>query len=347
MSDGTVTFLARGDIASNWVAANPVLHICEFGVEEDTRRFKIGTGLVAWNSLPYATAFVPDGDYGDITVSSVGSNWAIDAGAITLAKQADVGTGTVFYRKTAGTGAPEVQTLATLKTDLGLTGTNSGDQTSIVGITGTKTQFNTACTDGDFIYSGDAAALAQVTASGGIQATGNRAYAGSGIGMYFDGTTCFLQAYNHPGTAYLPLTINGLTITFGPNGTSTMVLSQTGTVFNTTAYFPQGSGNSINATATLTIAQMLASLIFCNSAVAVSYTLPTGTLTDAGVMPGLANDRAFDWFILNIGSAAGAITMIGGTNHTYIGNTTIAIGDAAQFRTRKTAANTYITYRIG
>lgn len=42
---------------------------------------------------------------------------------------ADVATSTVFYRKTAGTGDPEVQTLATLKTDLGLTGTNSGDQT--------------------------------------------------------------------------------------------------------------------------------------------------------------------------------------------------------------------------
>jgi len=50
---------------------------------------------------------------------------------------------------------PEVQTLATLKTDLGLTGTNTGDQTSIVGITGTKAQFDTACTDGNFLYVGD------------------------------------------------------------------------------------------------------------------------------------------------------------------------------------------------
>ena len=36
-----------------------------------------------------------------------------------------------------------------------LSGTNTGDQTSIVGITGTKAQFNTACTDGDFLYVGD------------------------------------------------------------------------------------------------------------------------------------------------------------------------------------------------
>ena len=45
------------------------------------------------------------------------------------------------YNPSAGTGAPEVQTLATLKTDLGLTGTNSGDQTiTLTGdVTGTGT----------------------------------------------------------------------------------------------------------------------------------------------------------------------------------------------------------------
>lgn len=55
--------------------------------------------------------------------------FAAPAGTVTLAMQANVATATVFYRKTAATGVPEVQTLATLKTDLGLTGTNSGDQT--------------------------------------------------------------------------------------------------------------------------------------------------------------------------------------------------------------------------
>lgn len=34
-------------------------------------------------------------------------------------------------------------------------GTNTGDQTSIVGITGTKAEFNTAVTDGNFLYVGD------------------------------------------------------------------------------------------------------------------------------------------------------------------------------------------------
>jgi hypothetical protein len=62
-------------------------------------------------------------------ITSVGNATAIAAKAVTPAKMDDVATASVFYRKTAGTGAPEVQALATLKTDLGLTGTNSGDQT--------------------------------------------------------------------------------------------------------------------------------------------------------------------------------------------------------------------------
>jgi hypothetical protein len=70
-----------------------------------------------------------DGDYGDITASGGGTVLTIDNDVVTPAKMANVATSTVFYRKTAGTGDPEVNTLATLKTDLGLTGTNSGDQT--------------------------------------------------------------------------------------------------------------------------------------------------------------------------------------------------------------------------
>lgn len=69
----------------------------------------------------------PDADYGDVTVAA--GVWTIDNGVVSLAKMANMATASLIYRKTAGTGAPEVNTLATLKTDLGLTGTNSGDQT--------------------------------------------------------------------------------------------------------------------------------------------------------------------------------------------------------------------------
>lgn len=95
---------------------------------------------------------------GDVTGSGTGSFAATIANsAVTLAKQANMATASVVYRKTAGSGAPEVQTLATLKTDLGLTGTNSGNQTSIVGITGSLAEFNTALTGADFASGGGTA----------------------------------------------------------------------------------------------------------------------------------------------------------------------------------------------
>jgi hypothetical protein len=103
-----------------------------------------------------AGSALSDGDKGDITVSGSGATWTIDNGAVTLAKQADMATGSLVYRKTAGSGVPEVQTLATLKTDLGLTGSNSGDQTSIVGISGTMAQFDTAVSDGNIVYQSQA-----------------------------------------------------------------------------------------------------------------------------------------------------------------------------------------------
>lgn len=66
----------------------------------------------------------------DVTGSGTGTfATTIASGAVTLAKMANMATSSLIYRKTAGSGVPEVNTLATLKTDLGLTGTNSGDQT--------------------------------------------------------------------------------------------------------------------------------------------------------------------------------------------------------------------------
>ncbi len=50
-----------------------------------------------------------------------------------------------------------------------VTGTNTGDQTSIVWITGTKAQFDTAVTDGNIVYSGDSPTLGTITTTGNIE----------------------------------------------------------------------------------------------------------------------------------------------------------------------------------
>jgi hypothetical protein len=98
---------------------------------------------------------------------------------------------------------------------------------------------------------------------------------------------------------------------------------------------------------TLTIAQLLTTIIQVTQTAAVTLVLPTGTLTDAGVLNGLGvTNNSFLWILINTGSASGAITLSAGTGHTYVGSATVAIGTSAQFQTVKTATNTYVTYRI-
>lgn len=70
--------------------------------------------------------------------------------AVTLAKMDDMATTALIYRKTAAAGPPEVNSLATLKTDLGLSGTNSGDQSfkflPFMGLDGSGVDPDLTCT---------------------------------------------------------------------------------------------------------------------------------------------------------------------------------------------------------
>lgn len=114
-----------------------------------------------------------------------------------------------------------------------------------------------------------------------------------------------------------------------------------------TEYGTQPTPTALTVTGTLTIAQMLTKIITCTSATAVSLTLPTGTLTDGGITaPAMPVNGYFDWAVINLGSSTGAVTMVAGTAHTIVGSVTVAIGSTSEWRTRKTAANTYVTYRM-
>jgi len=92
--------------------------------------------------------------------------------SITNTKLANVATQTFKGRTTGGTGDPEDLTIAQAKTLLNLTGTNTGDQTTIVAISSTKAEFDTACSDGNFLYVGDVTTNAthtgEVTGSGAL-----------------------------------------------------------------------------------------------------------------------------------------------------------------------------------
>jgi hypothetical protein len=68
------------------------------------------------------------------------------------------------------------------------TGTNTGDQTSIVGITGTKAQFDTAVTDGNFLYVGDISQYTDELAQDAIGAMVDSTL------VYVDGTPLLTRA---------------------------------------------------------------------------------------------------------------------------------------------------------
>lgn len=114
-----------------------------------------------------------------------------------------------------------------------------------------------------------------------------------------------------------------------------------------TSIRPQVTPIAKAADATLTIAELLARIVTATKASAVALTLPLGTLTDAGLNGGLTPvNSAFEWTVINLGSSSGAVTMTASTGHTYVGNAVVAINTSAVFRTVKTAASTFITYRV-
>lgn len=109
------------------------------------------------------------------TTSGTLSLWANDEGVVVYTPLGPSGTGDV----TGPAGAVNNNVVffngasGKVIKDSGLTlaGNNTGDQTSIVGISGTKAQFDIACSDGNFVYVGDA-----------IASTGNILTSGGGVG---------------------------------------------------------------------------------------------------------------------------------------------------------------------
>lgn len=95
----------------------------------------IGFGKILGAHIDLLAVGTPNLSAGAVTTAKI-----TDAN-VTLAKLADMTTASLYYRKSASSGPPEVNTLATLKADLGLTGTNSGDQTITLtgGVTGSGT----------------------------------------------------------------------------------------------------------------------------------------------------------------------------------------------------------------
>ena len=99
-----------------------------------------------------------------------------------------------------------------------------------------------------------------------------------------------------------------------------------------------------NATATATASSLLNGIRTGTPTAAINLQVPTGTNMDAAFQE-LQNDHAITWSVINLAAATHAITVTSNTDHTLVGNMVVAANTSARFVTRKTATNSFITYR--
>jgi hypothetical protein len=142
-----------------------------------------------------------------------------------------------------------------------------------------------------------------------------------------------------PGTNDMP---GRIVLSTTPDGTATPVERFRITNDGVHAY-NQPAPAAVNATATLTIANLKTGIITSTSAAATDMTLPTGTDTQAG-FSGTYDNFTFEWSVINTGPSL--VRVLAGTAHTIVGSGSVATGTSGRFASRRTAANTFVTYRL-
>jgi len=135
-------------------------------------------------------------------------------------------------------------------------------------------------------------------------------------------------------------------ILFGTNNAERMRIDSSGNVYIETGllwqYAPTPTTKA--AAATLTAAE-LATDIITLTGTTYTITLPTGTALDTYYTGVPAVNIGYDFHIVN--TASGIITIaVGAAGMTSVGLLTVAATVSAHFRLRRTAANTYILYRL-
>jgi len=155
----------RNDTAANWTTSDPTLQAGELGHETDTGKFKIGTGLLAWTSLSYASilpgvAAIVDADINasagivDTKLATISTAGKVSGTAITSGNISTSGTvltsNSLGY--TTGAGGTVTQltskaTAVTLDTVTGQITTSNAALAASVEVTFTVNNSTVAATD--------------------------------------------------------------------------------------------------------------------------------------------------------------------------------------------------------
>jgi len=104
----------------------------------------------------------------------------------------------------------------------------------------------------------------------------------------------------------------------------------------------QAAPVAVDVTGAVSATALLGGLVTSSTAAAVAGTIPTGTVMEAASE--FAVNDSFDWSVINTG--ANTFTVTAASGHTIVGTATVATVTSGQFRTRKTALNTFVSYRI-
>lgn len=161
---------------------------------------------------------------------------------------------------------------------------------------------------------------------------------------------------NYPESLALLGTVTDEETVFGSysSGATIIVESQDGEVWYEVGAAPvvralrvapvQSTPVAVNTTGSVSATAILGGIVTSTTAAAVAGTIPTGTVMDAAAE--FAVNDSIDWSVINTGGA-NAFTVTAATGHTIVGAAAVANSTSGLFRTRKTAANTFVTYRIG
>lgn len=168
--------------------------------------------------------------------------------------------------------------------------------------------------------------------------------AGTGGTMSIDAPSNNMAQIDVAGATYLRI---------NTNGTERTRIDSTGNMYVESGNFWQYTPNPtvLAAGANAITAAGLQGQIFTVAAAvttAVTFTLPLATALDTLFAQVPTTNIGFDFYIINAGVTSAAVTVAVNTGITLgAGSLTVAIGTSAQFRLRRTAANTYLLYRMG
>lgn len=124
------------------------------------------------------------------------------------------------------------------------------------------------------------------------------------------------------------------------SGDSAVQASDAGSILR-----PQGAPGTLNATGTLTAALVRNGIVTSTTASAVTATVNTGTAMDTALADIVEIGEGVEWSAINTGGT-NAFTVTAATGHTLVGAGAVAALSSGRFFSRRTAANTWVTYRL-